>query len=98
MGFVHVDISVRGFSEAEARTGLPYLLEEFQQRDWLLHPSAVWDGANNRLAIAIDYEGNDTKLCGQAALDEVRNCVVACLQSASDIHFEIDGAKFTPVA
>ena len=98
MAFVHVDISVRGFTEAEARSGLRDLLDEFQHRHWLFRPSAVWDAARRCLAVGIDYEGHDTKLCGQAVLDEVRDCVIACLQSASDIHFEIDDSRFTPVA
>jgi hypothetical protein len=98
MGFVHVNVSVRGFTEAEARNGLPDLLAEFQQRQWLLYPSAAWDATRSCLAIGIDYEGHDTKLCEKAVLDEVRDCVVACLQSASDIHFEVDDSRFTSVA
>ena len=98
MAFVHVDISARGFTEAEARSGLPDLLDEFQHRHWLVRPTAVWDAARCCLAIGIDYEGHDTKLCGQAVLDEVWDCVIACLQSASDIHFKIDDSRITPVA
>jgi hypothetical protein len=98
MAFVHVDISIRGFTEAEARNGLPDLVDEFRHRHWLFRPTAVWDAARSCLAVGIDYEGLDTKLCGQAVLDEVRDCVIACLQSASDIHFEIEDSTFTPVA
>jgi len=94
MAFIHVTIAVRGFIEAEARNGLPDLLDEFQHRPWLFRPSAVWDTARNCIAIAIDYEGHDTKLCGQAVLDEVWDCIIACLQSTSDICFELEDASF----
>lgn len=94
MSFVHVDVSVRGFTEEEVRSGLPDLLDEFQHRHWLRHPSAVWDAARSCLAIGIDYEGQDQKLCGQAVLDEARDCVIACLQTSSDIEFEIDDSRF----
>jgi hypothetical protein len=98
MAFVHIDISVRGFTEAEARNGLPDLVDEFQQRHWLFHPTAVWDVTRSCLAIGIGYEGHDMKLCERAVLDEVQDCVVACLQTASDIHFEIDDSRFIPAA
>jgi hypothetical protein len=95
--FVHVNVILRGFSERESHSGLPYLLGEFQQRYWLLHPRAVWDSTNNRLEIAIDYEGHNTMACAQAALDEVRDCVIACMEFESEeIHFEIENASFTP--
>ena len=97
MAFVRVDISVRGLTETEVRSGLPDLLAEFKRRHWLFRPSAVWDAPRNCLAIGIDYEGHDTKLCGQAVLDEVGDCVIACFQSASDIQFEIDDSRLTPV-
>ena len=98
MAFVHVAISVRGFTEAEARSGLPDLLDEFKHRPWLFRPSAVWDAVRSCLVIGVDYEGHDTDLCGRAVLDEVQDCIVACLQTASDIHFEIDDSRFTAVA
>jgi hypothetical protein len=94
MGFVHIDISVLGFTEAEVRSGLPDLRGEFQQRHWLHRPSADWDAARSRLIIGIDYEGHDLKLCERAVLHEVRDCVVSCMQVASDIHFELDDSRF----
>ena len=96
MGFVHVNISIRGITEAEARSGLPNLLDEFRHRHWLLNPSAVWDTTLARLTVAIDYKGDDPKLCGQAVLDEVRDCLVATVQTESDIHFEINDSRLVP--
>jgi hypothetical protein len=93
MSIVHVEISVRGFTEGEARRCLPALLDEFQQRHWLLHPTAIWNTARSCLAIAVDYEGHDATLCGQATLDEVRDCVVTCLQTASNIRFDMDSSR-----
>jgi hypothetical protein len=98
MGFVHIDISVRGFTETEARSGLPDLLNEFQRRPWLHCPSADWDAGRSCLAVGTDYEGHDVKQCERAVLDEVRDCVIVCLQYTSDIHFEIEGSRFTSTA
>ncbi|MGB8355022.1 MAG: hypothetical protein WCD79_14090 [Chthoniobacteraceae bacterium] len=98
MAFIRVTIAVRGFTEAEARNGLPDLLDEFQQRPWLFRPGTVWDATRNCISITIDYEGRDIKLCGQAVLDEVWDCVIACMQSTSDIHFELEGSSFAPIS
>jgi hypothetical protein len=98
MPFIRVTIAVLGLTEAEVSAGLPDLLDEFRHRHWLANPSASWDVVRRGLIVTIDYEGRDTKLCGRAVLDEVRDCVVACLQFSSDIHFAILDSSYAPVA
>jgi hypothetical protein len=90
MNDVPVRIRVRGLSEAEASAGLSHLREEFQHRPWLRLPRADWDSARRELAIIVNYPGEDSKRCAEAALDEIRDCVVACLQFSSDIQFELE--------
>ena len=95
---IRVIIVVRGPTKAEVVAGLPDLLDEFKQRDWLTRVSASWEAARGGLAITIECEGNDPKLCGDTVLDEVRDCVVACLESSTDICYEIVESSFTSVA
>lgn len=98
VGLVQVDISVRGLTEAEARSGLPDLLDEFRQRPWLLRPRACWYSARGCWSIGVDYEGHDKDLCERAVFDELWDCVAACFPSVSDIQFKIEGTGFAPVA
>src|SRR5437762_14289438 len=95
MSHMPVCISVRGLSEAEGSAGVPHLREEFQHRPWLRQPRADWDSARNELAITLDYPGDDSKRCAEAALDEIRDCVVACFQFSSDIQFELEHSTST---
>ena len=98
MAYIRVTIVVRGLTEPEVADGLSDLIVEFHQRDWLANPSASWDVARGGLVVTVDYEGPDAERCGRAVLDEVRDCVVACLDFSSDIQFEIEDASVLPVA
>jgi len=95
---IRVIIVVLGLTKAEATAARPSLLDEFKQRDWLTRVSASWDASRGGLAVTLDYEGNDATLSGEAILDEVRDCVVSCLQASTDISFEIAESSFTSVA
>jgi hypothetical protein len=95
---IRVLIVVRGPTKAEVAGDLPDLLDEFKQRDWLTCVSASWDAARGGLAITIECKGQDATLCSDAIFDEVRDCVVACLQCSADIDFEIAESSFTSVA
>ena len=98
MVHIRVIIVVRGPTKAEVAAGLPGLLDEFKQRDWLTRVSASWDASRGGLAITIECEGQDATLCGDTILDEVRDCVVACLESSTDICYDIAESSFTSVA
>jgi hypothetical protein len=94
MSFVRTRISVSGFSEQEARNGLPHLFDEFSHRPYLLKPDAYWDEPRQRLVVIVAYEGDDPRIeggVGGALFDIVWDCVIACLDFTSDgIHFDIE--------
>ena len=96
---VRTTISVAGFSESEAREGLPDLRDEFAHRPWIIQPEAVWEPATARLVITVHYEGSGPASSALGALDEVRDCVIACLSFASEgIHFELGPSVVMSVA
>jgi hypothetical protein len=95
MSLVRTVISVSGFNEAEVQSGLPDLIAEFAERPWIIRPSAHWETTRQRLIVTTHYEGNEPEHDSQAALDEVWDCVIACLSFSSDgIHFDIDDFGF----
>jgi hypothetical protein len=96
MAYIRVTIVVRGLTEAQVDAGLADLLDEFEQRDWLVNPGADWDYEREGLVVTIDYEGRDTQLCGKAVLDEVQDCLAASLQFTSDLRFEIEDSSHAP--
>jgi hypothetical protein len=96
MALIRVTIVVRGLTEAQAEDGLSDLLDEFEQRDLLVNPNAEWDDEREGLVVTIDYEGRDTKRCGQAVLEEVQDCVTACLRFSTDLDYEIEDASHAP--
>ena len=93
---VRTRIAVTGFTEHEAREGVPHLLEEFGQRPWLLACDARWEAAGSKVTVTVESEGGSLALQGGTAgahLDEVRDCVIACLNFTSEgIHFEVEEA------
>ncbi|MCE9546463.1 MAG: hypothetical protein K8T25_13235 [Planctomycetia bacterium] len=93
-------ISIVGFTEDEVTTGLPELLDEFQQRPWLLNTVAAWDPKRSRLVVSVEREGEDVSLdggCGGANRDEVWDCVIACINfSADEISFDVEESKVIP--
>src|SRR5260370_25713050 len=48
MDHLRMKLAVSGLTDVEATEGLPHLLDEFQQRPWLLKVAASWnsDGGN----------------------------------------------------
>jgi hypothetical protein len=88
---VRLRISVSGFTEAEARAGIPDLLAEFRERPWLLRTSARWDDHRGRLVVTVEREGDDRDFWAEANFDEVRDCVIACVNFSSEgIHFDLE--------
>jgi hypothetical protein len=97
VALVRVSVLVSGFTEEEASLGIPSLVDEFQHRPWIIDPNAVWDGDRARLVVRVHYEGEDVEYFSRAAVDEVWDCVIACISFAGEgIDFELDGAN--PVA
>jgi hypothetical protein len=96
MAYIRVTIVVRGLTEAQVDDGLSDLLDEFEQRDWLVNPGAEWDVEREGLVVTIDYEGRDAKRCGQAVLEEVQDCITACLRFDSDLRYEIEDSSHVP--
>jgi hypothetical protein len=93
MPFVRTRISVSGFTAAEVRAGLKELRGEFRERPWIIHAIASWDESRRRLVITTYYEGADAEGGGQAASDEVWDCVIACINfSSAGICFEVEEA------
>lgn len=95
---VRTQISVSGFAQQEVEAGLEYLLDELAERPWLLEATACWDGPRKRLVVTIEREGGSLAVDGGdtgATLDEVWDCVIACLNFESDgIHFDVDASAF----
>ena len=90
MPFVKTRISVAGFREAEVRDGLADLLDELRARSWIICPAASWDSGSERLIVTTHYEGTDADALSRAVADEVWDCVIACLNFASEgIRFDI---------
>ena len=97
MPLVRTNISVLGFNEAEVRSGLHDLVAEFAERPWIIRPSAHWDAKRDRLVVTTHYEGDEPESVSQAALDEVSDCVIACLSFSSEgIHVDIDDFALLP--
>jgi len=95
---LRTQISVSGFTQQEVERGLGDLLEEFAQRPWLLAPSARWDDHRKRLIVSVEREGESLAIEGGdtgATLDEVWDCVIACLEfESAGIHFDVDSSMF----
>lgn len=95
---IRVTIVVRGPTRAEVAGFLPELPDEFKERESLTRASTSWDTSRGGLAVTIDCEDQDTTVCADTILDEVRDCVVACLPSSTDIWFLIADSSCTSVA
>ena len=94
---IRTRIAVTGFTEAEARKGIPYLLEEFGQRPWFLNCDAKWVAQGSKLVISVESEADSLAVLGEvtgAHLDEVWDCVIACVEFSSDgIRFEVEDSQ-----
>ena len=98
---VRTQISVAGLTRQEVEAGLQDLLDEFRQRPWLLDARACWDDHRKRLVMLIEREGDSLAVQGGdtgATLDEVWDCVIACLEFESEIHFDVDSSVFVRTA
>jgi hypothetical protein len=97
MGRVRTRIAVTGFTEAEATSGIPRLLEEFGQRPRLLAFAAKWVAEGSKLVVSVETEGDRLEVQGGttgANVDEVWDCVIACLTFSSEgIDFEIEDSR-----
>lgn len=89
---VRTTITVTGFTETEALGGLPDLLEEFRHRPWMLNPEAFWDSKKSRLVVSVESECGNSQVGRESAghFDEVWDCVIACIENAGEIKFEVD--------
>jgi len=100
MPVVRTIISVAGFDEAEVRAGLDDLLDEFRHRPWMQRAGAYWDGATQRLIVTVECTGDNPQIeggDGGANLDEVWDCVIACLHFSSEgIRFEVEESVVLP--
>jgi hypothetical protein len=98
MSRVRTRIAVTAFTEAEASEGLPHLLKELGQRPWLLAYDAKWVTDGAKLDVWVESQGNSLQVHGGttgAHLDEVWDCVIACLNFSSErIYFEIEESRF----
>jgi hypothetical protein len=101
MSRVRTRVVVTGFNEAEAKAGIPHLLAEFRQRPWLLAYDAEWVGNESKLVVSVESEGDSLQIQGGTAgghLDEVWDCVIACLNFSSErIQFEVEESRFVGV-
>jgi hypothetical protein len=93
---VRTQFSVAGFTKAEVQSGLADLRAEFGQRPWFLSAEAKWDDRRCLLVIVVEREGRSPDSDGpdvRAALDEVWDCVIACLNFESDgIQFDVESS------
>lgn len=80
-----VTLSCSGLSSDEGKGAPPDILEEFGYRPWQLNATCTWDGAVLRLQADNQYDAT-----GESLLDEFRDSVVACIDFAGDIRFEIE--------
>jgi hypothetical protein len=102
MPHVYTRFAIFGFKQAEAVAGIPHLVEEFRQRPWLSKTSAWWDSQRGCLVVAVEREGSNPAINGGeggANLDEVSDCVIACIQFSSDgIRFSVEESSVVPDA
>jgi hypothetical protein len=95
---VRTRIAVTGFTKAEAAVGIPCILEEFRHGPWYLAFNAEWFEGESKLIVSVDSWGNSLEVQGGitgAILDEVRDCVIACVDFSSEgISFEIEDSRF----
>jgi len=94
---LRTQISVSGFAQHEVDAGLADLVAEFEQRPWLLAAHVSWDAQRRRLVVVIEREGESLALQDGgtgATLDEVWDCVVACIRSENGLHFDVDFSAF----
>lgn len=82
---VRTRVTVSGLLKSEVDEGLPDLLDEFSRRPWLLRASAEWRG--ELFAVQIETDGTDPEREGQAVMDEVWDCVIACLKCSTELRF-----------
>lgn len=92
MGLVLTEITISGLLKAEVDDGITNLRDEFASRPWMLNPTTAWEG--DLFVVAVAYEGSDLKTCGRAAYDEVWDCIIACLECSTNLHFEIRRSEF----
>jgi hypothetical protein len=92
-------LAVSGLTDVEATEGLPHLLDEFQQRPWLLKVGASWNSDGGNLMVQVQVEGanreNQEGISGFIR-DEVWDCIIACFRFTSTLHFDVREQVLVP--
>jgi hypothetical protein len=84
MPLYHAILTCAGLTDAEAANAPADIVEEFGHRPWHRNVKCRWDGRLLWLEADNDYDAD-----GKALLDEFGDAVVACVNAAGTIHFEI---------
>lgn len=94
---IQTRITVRGISEAVVLNGLADLMHEFEQRPWMGDVRSIWDSKRVALNIDVEGEGEDAESIGQGVLDEVADCIVACICLTDEtVSFDIEWSEIKP--
>ena len=87
MNQVRTEVTISGLLKSEVDEGIADLRKEFANRPWLLNAKTSWEG--DLFVVTVDREGSDSKVAGLATIDEVWDCIIACLAYSTDLHFEV---------
>jgi hypothetical protein len=91
---VRTQVSVSGFTEAQATEGLEDLRAELTARPWLEDARVHWDRPRERLVVAVTREGESPDIHGGdggANYDEISDCIWACYRFPEPgLEFHID--------
>jgi hypothetical protein len=91
MPLYHAILTCGGLTDSEAANAPADIVEEFGHRPWHQNVKCRWDGRLLWLEADNDYDPD-----GKALLDEFGDAVVACVNAAGTIRFEI--VSVDPVA
>ena len=82
-----IKISVSGFTKEQIVDGLPFLLDEFNYRPWLLEAEAYFDETSGLLIVIVGSE-IDFRL-EDGMVDEVSDCVIATMNFNEKVSFDV---------
>jgi len=77
-----------GLSDAEGRSSMPDILEEFTHRQWHTDANCEWKEGILRFSATNDFDK-----AGLALLDEFGDAINACINYSGDIHFAVESVK-----
>ena len=92
MPLYHAILTCGGLTDSEAANAPPDIVEEFGHRPWHRNVKCRWDGRLLWLEADNDYDAD-----GKALLDEFGDAVIACVNAARTIHFEIVSVEAVPI-